>query len=592
MSAESGSGRGYDANRRRLLQVGGSVVLSTLFPLTGQTRETAKKLDRGHHHNRPPVQDKTAARSLRKFEDELPLPTPIRPSGTLNGLPLYDVKMTQFKQKLHRNLPPTTLWGYNGIYPGPTFEVRRGSPIAVRWENELPGTHFLPIDTTLHGAEANLPQVRTVVHLHGSKTLPDSDGYPEAWFTNGYKQTGPFFKNKIYQYPNDQQATTLWYHDHTMGITRLNVYAGLAGFYLIRDGHEDGLGLPSGQYEIPLVIQDRFFNQDGSLLYPVQTPGDPDPSVPPIWIPEFFGDTVLVNGKIWPYLEVEPRKYRLRFLNGSNARVYHMTLQESTETGQRLLRSGPVFNQIGSDGGLLPAPVTRTDLLMAPGERLDVVVDFSGLGGKTFVLDNDAKAPYPDGDDIVPTDVMMFKVSRRLEGSDKSRLPTVLNTVPLLDPASAVTTRDLVLSELDSAPPFENPIMALINGAQWHDPVTETPKAGTTEIWRLINTTGDAHPIHLHLVEFQVLDVQPFDQDQYPASLVFTGDATPPADYERQAWKDTIVSLPGTVTRIIAKFELPTGTPVQPGDKFRYVFHCHILEHEENDMMRPFDVVG
>jgi len=229
---------------------------------------------------------------------------------------------------------------------------------------------------------------------------------------------------------------------------------------------------------------------------------------------------------------------------------------------------------------------------MAPGERLDVVVDFSGLGGKTFVLDNDANAPYPDGDDIVPPDVMMFKVSRRLAGQDKSKLPAVLNTVPLLDPASAVTTRDLVLSELDSAPPFENPIMAMINGAHFDDPVTETPKAGTTEIWRLINTTGDAHPIHLHLVDFQVLDVQPFDQDQYPANLVFTADAAPPVDYEKQAWKDTIVSLPGTVTRIIAKFDLPAGTPVQSGQKFRYVFHCHILEHEENDMMRPFDVIG
>jgi spore coat protein A len=314
--------------------------------------------------------------------------------------------------------------------------------------------------------------------------------------------------------------------------------------------------------------------------------------VPPVWIPEFFGDTVLVNGKIWPYLEVEPRKYRFRFLNGSNARVYHMRLQESTETGQRLSRPGPVFQQIGSDGGLLPAPVTRTDLLMAPAERLDVIVDFSGLAGKTFVLDNDAKAPYPDGDDIVPEDVMMFKVNQRLAGSDKSRLPAVLNTVPLLDPASAVQTRDIVLSELDSAEPFVNPIMAMINGAHFDDPVTETPKAGTTEIWRLINTTGDAHPMHVHLVAFQVLDVQPFDQDQYPGDLVFTGPAEAPASYERPAWKDTVVSQPGTVTRIIAKFDLPAGTPVRAGEKFRYVFHCHILEHEENDMMRPFDVIG
>jgi spore coat protein A len=434
--------------------------------------------------------------------------------------------------------------------------------------------------------------VRTVVHLHGIKTLPDSDGYPEAWFTNGFRKTGPFFTTQIYNYPNDQQATTLWYHDHALGITRLNVYAGLAGLYLIRDDHEDSLSLPSGQYEIPLLIQDRFFNSDGSLLYPVQTPGDPDTRVPPIWIPEFFGDTVLVNGKIWPFLEVEPRKYRFRILNGSNARVYHLTLQESSDTGQRLLRPGPVFRQIGSDGGLLPAPVTRTDLLIAPAERLDVVVDFSGLGGKTFVLDNDAKAPYPDGDDIVPADVMIFKVSRRPAQSDGSRVPAVLNTVPLLDPASAVKTRDLVLSELDSAPPFENPIMAMINGAMWDDPITETPKAGTTEVWRLINTTGDAHPIHVHLVEFQILDVQPFDPDQYPANLVFTGPAEAPANNVRPAWKDTVISFPGTVTRIIAKFDLPAGTRVRPGEKFRYVFHCHILEHEENEMMRPYDVVG
>jgi len=592
MSATDGNGKGYDAKRRRLLQIGGTVVLSTLFPQAGQTRPTGLKIDRGHHHNRAPVQGNTAARTLRKFDDALPIPSLLRPSGMLKGVPFYEVKMTQFRQQLHHGMPPTTLWGYNGTYPGPTFDVRRGSPIAVRWENELPGTHFLPIDTTLHGAEANVPQVRTVVHLHGMNSLPDSDGYPDAWFTNGFKQTGPYFKNKIYNYPNDHEATTLWYHDHTMGITRLNVYAGLAGLYLIRDNNEDSLGLPRGEYEIPLVIQDRFFNTDGSLLYPVQTPGDPDTRVPPVWIPEFFGDTVLVNGKVWPYLEVEPRKYRFRFLNGSNARVYHMTLQESTETGQRLNRPGPVFQQIGSDSGFLPAAVTRTDLLMAPAERIDVVVDFSGLGGKTFVLDNDAKAPYPDGDDIVPGDVMMFKVSRRAAGPDKSRVPAVLNTIPLIDPASAVTTRDIVLSELDSADPYVNPIMAMINGAMWSDPVTETPKAGTTEIWRLINMTGDAHPIHIHLVEFQVLDVQPFDQDQYPTSLVFTADPAAPANYERPAWKDTVVSLPGTVTRIIMKFDLPAGTPVSAGEKFRYVYHCHILEHEENDMMRPFDVIG
>jgi spore coat protein A, manganese oxidase len=591
----NGGGGGHNSLRRRLLKIGGAVgvggalsgtvVLSTLFPAKGHT---ASK-----HHRTPPQYD-TAVRWLRKFVDELPIPATLTSRATRGGVPFYEVEMRQFRKQLHRHLPPTTLWGYDGMYPAPTFEVRRGHPIAVRWQNNLPGHHFLPIDTTIHGAEPKFPPVRTVVHLHGQKTLPDSDGYPEAWFTNGFKQTGPYFTTQTYHYPNDQQATTLWYHDHALGVTRLNVYAGLGGgLYLIRDDHEDSLGLPRGEYEIPLVIQDRFFNSDGSLLYPVEdNGGDPDTRVPPVWIPEFFGDTVLVNGKVWPFLEVEPRKYRFRILNASNARVYHMTLQESAVTGQRLGRPGPVFQQIGSDGGLLPAPVTRTDLLIAPAERLDVVIDFSGWGGKTFVLNNDAKAPYPDGDDIVPSDIMLFKVERRLEERDRSRLPAVLNTVAPLDPASAVKVRDLVLSELDSAVPFENPIMAMINDAHWDDPVTETPKAGTTEVWRIINTTGDAHPIHVHLVQFQILDRRPFNPDRYPDDLVYTGPAESPANNEQPAWKDTVISLPATVTRIIAKFDLPTGTPMLPGQRFRYIFHCHILEHEENEMMRPYDVVG
>jgi spore coat protein A len=593
-----GNGAGPDAKRRRLLKIGGAVgvggavggtaVLTALFPHSAHTQAM--------RHHRTPVQTDTAARWLTKFVDRLEIPSTITPSSTPSGVPFYDVKMRPFQEKLHRDLPPTALWGYNAMYPAPTFEVRRGRPIAVKWENNLPGRHFLPIDPTIHGAEPPTPDVRTVVHLHGQKDMPDSDGYPEAWFTNGFRQTGPFFTTQTYHYPNDQQATGLWYHDHALGITRLNNYAGLGGGnYFIRDDHEDSLGLPSGRYEIPLTIQDRFFNSDGSLLYPVQAPnrgGDPDTRVPPIWIPEFFGDTVLVNGRVWPFLEVEPRKYRFRILNASNARVYRMTLQESTDTGQLLGRPGPVFHQIGSDGGLLPAPVTRTQLLIAPAERQDVVIDFSGFKGKSFVLTNDAPAPFPDGADIVPPDIMVFKVNQTLQGQDRSLLPATLNTVPLISPASSVKTRDLVLSELDSAPPFGNPIMAMINDAHWSDPITETPKAGSIEIWRIINTTGDAHPIHVHLVQFQVLDRQAFDTTQYPPNLVFTGAPQPPENNERPAWKDTIISYPGTVTRIISKFDLPPGANARPGQKFLYVFHCHILEHEENEMMRPYEVVG
>jgi spore coat protein A len=589
---KSSNGYGHDIKRRRLLKLSGAIgsgtVLTALFP--NRARSDAR-----HHHHRTPPQANTAAGALRKFADELQVPSVIAPIATLNGVPFYDVRMRPLEKKLHRDLPPTRLWGYNGQYPPPTFEARRGRPIAVKWENDLPGAHFLPIDSTIHGAEPGTPPVRTVVHLHGHKVLPDSDGYPEAWFTNGFRGTGPFFTRQVYHYPNDQQATMLWYHDHALGITRLNVYAGLGGgVYLLRDEHEDSLGLPRGEHEIPLVIQDRFFNPDGSLLYPVQAPdlgGDPDTRVPPIWIPEFFGDTVLVNGKVWPFLDVEPRRYRFRILNASNARFYRMTLQEATDTGHRLGRSGPNFQQIGSDGGLLPAPVVLTQLLIAPAERLDVVIDFSGLAGKSFLLGNDAPAPFPDGDDVVPTEVMLFKVNKRLQGRDTSRVPARLNTVPLLNPADAVTVRDLVLSEIDSAPPFENPIMAMINDAHWDDPITETPRAGSTEVWRIINATGDAHPIHVHLVQFQILDRRPFDPDQFP-NLIYTGPAEAPAANERPAWKDTVISLPGTVTRIIARFDLPATAHPRPGDKFLYVFHCHILEHEENEMMRPYTVLG
>jgi spore coat protein A len=598
MSNSNDKKDGHDSKRRELLKTGGALgVVSTMggTVMTAFFPRSARSATKHHHHRTPP-QDNTAGRTLRKFVDQLQVPPTISPSGRLDGVPLYDVRMRTLQKKLHRDLPATHLWGYNGMYPSPTFEARRGQPIAVRWENDLPDRHFLPIDPTIHGAEPTVPTVRTVVHLHGHKVLPDSDGYPEAWFTNDFRGTGPFFKTKVYHYPNEQQATTLWYHDHALGITRLNVYAGLGGgMYLLRDDHEDSLGLPSGRHEIPLVIQDRFFNPDGSLLYPTQAPdrgGDPDTRVPPIWIPEFFGDTVLVNGTIWPFLEVEPRKYRFRMLNASNARVYRMTLQQSDHNGQPLGRPGPAFTQIGSDGGLLPAPVRLTQLLFAPAERLDLVIDFSGLQGKNFVLSNDAPAPFPDGDDTIPPDIMVFKVNQRLQGSDRSRVPSVLNSVPLLNPVNAVATRDLVLSEIDSALPFENPVMAMINDAHWDDPITETPRAGTTEVWRIINTTGDAHPIHIHLVQFQILDRRPFDLDQYPGALVYTGPAEAPAPNERPAWKDTVISLPATVTRIIMRFDLPSTAHPRPGDTFRYVFHCHILEHEENEMMRPYSVLG
>jgi spore coat protein A, manganese oxidase len=567
--------------------VGGSLALGPIiFTKSKAPRQQTQLTSKQHLRPRNPRAQLTAAATLARFVDPLPRLSVISPTGTLNNVPFFDVNMLQFTQKLHRDLPATKLWGYNGKYPGPTFETRRGRPIAVRWRNSLPTTHFLPIDFTIHGAEAPTPQVRTVVHLHGAKVLPNSDGYPEAWFTNGFAQRGPFFQNQVYNYPNDQQATSLWYHDHALGITRLNLYTGLEGFYFIRDNNEDDLNLPSGPFEIPLMIQDRLFNPDGSLQYPVQTPGDPD--IPPVWVPEFFGDTVLVNGKVWPFLEVEARKYRFRVLNASNARFYHLTLNESDSQGNPNGRRGPSFFQIGTDGGLLPAPVRLNDLTIAPAERFDIVIDFSGADGKFFVLNNDAKAPFPDGDDVIPSDVMLFKVVRA-RNRDNSSLPSTLGSVPLLSTSQSSRTRDLVLIENASAQ--DNPIEGLIN-VHWEEPVTESPRAGSIETWRIINTTGDAHPIHIHLVEFQILDRQPFDTTQFPDRLVFTGPRVTPPRNERPAFKDTVQSFPGEVTRVIQRFTLPSGTRVSQGQRFRYVFHCHILEHEDNDMMRPYDVVG
>ena len=572
-------------SRRRFLQILSGVALigRGFSPLAAS--QVTNRRPQGH---RPRSRAEQGTRGpLAKFVDPLPLPSTMDPVSVSNGTPVFEVTMSQLRRKLHRDLAPATLWGYNGQYPGPTFETRRGQPILVTWRNNLPAAHLFLRDPTIHGAEPPTPEVRTVVHLHGGKVLPEHDGHPDAWFTNGFAQTGSSFTTRMHSYPNDQPAATLWYHDHALGITRLNVYAGLAGFYLIRDDAEDGLNLPRGQFEIPLVIQDRSLNADGSLFYPQQRSRDPE--IPPIWIPEFFGDTVLVNGMVWPFLEVEPRKYRFRILNGSNARFYHVTLHESRENGERLGRPGPRFVQIGTDGGFLPAPVTLTDLTIAPGERCDVVVDFSGADGKFFVLANDAKAPFPDGDDVVPPDVMLFKVTKRLGRRDTSAIPASLPAPAALDPASAVKVRDLVLIERASAE--GNPIEALIN-THFMQPVTETPRAGSTEIWRIINTTEDAHPIHLHLVQFQILDRQPFDVERFPPRLGFTGPPVPAPSHERGAPKDIVKAFPGEVTRLIARFDLPTGTRIGRGDRFRYVFHCHTLEHEDNEMMRPYDVVG
>jgi spore coat protein A, manganese oxidase len=500
----------------------------------------------------------------------------LKPQKIHKSVAEYRIRMIEFQRQLHSQLPPTRLWGFEGMYPGPTIEAMQGVPVVIYWENQLPLEHIFGIDTRIHGAMRPAPSVRTVPHLHGSRSRPESDGLPEKWFTPGAAVQ--------FSYPNDQPAATLWYHDHAVGITRLNVYAGLSGFFLLRDQHERALNLPSGPYEIPLLLQDRSLDDQGQLVYS-PTHEDGLPLAPGVWGPEFFGNLPVVNGAIYPYANVEARPYRLRLLNGANSRFFdlYFNLAKSPADIPSLVQ----FRQIGTDGGFLPKAVELNKVLLGPAERADVIVDFSGLEGKTVTLSNDAPAPYPGWNmdaALHPSlyELMQFRVNLPLARS--YRAFSFSSTVPFsppLDESASVATRDFFLSErLDKR---GRSLGVRINNKDYGDPVTETVKLGSTEKWRFINTTDDAHPMHLHLVQFQILQRQGFDAPAFRGSpLKLVGDPRPPEPYEAGR-KDTAVVNPREVLTILVRFDGYAG---------RYVFHCHMLEHEDNDMMRPYEVVA
>jgi spore coat protein A, manganese oxidase len=482
---------------------------------------------------------------MAAFADALPIPktaAPVHP-GRAGRAPFYRIPIGEFYSKIHRDLPPTRFWGYGGSVPGPTIEARSGEEIEIEWPNQLPARHFLPIDHNLMGAEKGLPESRTVVHVHGARVPPESDGWPEDWYAPG--------KSATYRYPDRQDAAMLWYHDHAMGINRLNICAGMAGLYIVRDSIEDSLNLPKGTFEIPLVLMDRMIRTDGQIYYPVtQLPDAP-------WIPEYMGNAVLINGKLLPRLDVQPRKYRFRVLNASNSRFFFLSLDGSLS-----------FRQIGTDQGLLPAPVPVSRLALAPGERADLVVDFSQHRGGEILLSD------------LTSQLMKFRVGAE-PVSDESSLPKSLRAVTRIPESAAVRTRTLTLEELDNL--VAEPITHLLDGKRWHEPVSEKPVLGSTEIWEFLNLTDDTHPIHLHLVRFQILDRRPIHVEDYvyDKKLTYTGDALPP-DPNESGWKDTVRVTPGASTRIIVKFDGYAG---------RYVWHCHILEHEDNEMMRPYEIV-
>jgi len=620
---------------------------------------------------------------LPKYVTPLVIPPAMPRTGKLaqRGAPntdYYEIGVRQFAQQiLPTGWPATTVWSYGSInhpgtfnYPAFTLEAKHNAALRVKWINQLVDNsgnylpHLFAVDPTLHWANPPGPRDRRptfkknvrptryngpvpmVTHLHGGHSTEESDGYAEAWYLpnarnipTGYFNSGTWyqpFKEKsesligqawepgsaIFQYENDQRSTTAWYHDHTLGMTRLNVYAGPAGFYLIRGGLSD---LPSGilpgpapalgdlpgtkYYEIPIAIQDRAFNTDGSLFYPdtrVFFDGFTGPYIPKsdislIWNPEFFGNTLVVNGKTWPNLNVEPRRYRLRFLNGCNSRFLILKIVTDPLLARPAAAVLP-FAQIGAEGGFLPAPVVLDQLLMGLAERADVIVDFTGVpvGTELFLINEGPDEPFAGGvpfEEFEPADpnttgqVMKFTVVP-LSAPDTS-LPVQQLALPALTGLGpAIRTRRVSLNEaVSDVLKGVGPREALLGTMDqsgfpvpmlWMDPITENPRIGDTEMWEIYNFTADAHPIHLHQVQFQVINRQGLVTDEEGMSLPparLSGPPVGPMPWET-GYKDSVIAYPGQVTRIKAQFDL-AGL---------YVWHCHIVEHEDNEMMRPFRV--
>ena len=489
--------------------------------------------------------------SLAPFVDEMPVPQRIRPISTAQPNKLR-ITMREVHAKLHRDIPTTRQWSYGEMALGPLIDVHAGHPLSIEWVNSLPTRHFLPIDHSLHGCGRDIPEVRTCVHVHGGKNPSKYDGYPEDWFVPG--------QSRVCTYPLQQEATALWYHDHAMGLNRLNTYAGLFGMILLRDSIEDALNLPSGKYEVPLLFSDRQLTTDGQLLYPDS--GDPERP----WVPEFLGGFILINGKVRPYFEVEPRLYRFRLLNAANSRFFALSLTNHMP-----------FYQIGTDQGLLAAPVRLTSLDFAPAERADLLIDFSQSAGQRVHLINGA------------FEILEFRVAAKASPSQPQRaveridsIPPTLRVIDRIPASTAITTRTITLNEYRDK--IGNSMLMLLNRKHWHEPVTETPRLNTTEIWEFVNLTEDLHPMHLHLVRFQILDRRVFDVFAYQndQGVRYVGPAVLPEPNEL-GWKDVVQCPAAMITRIIVRFEGYPG---------KYLYHCHILEHEANDMMRPFEVIA
>jgi len=578
---------------------------------------------------------------LTKWIDPLPIMPVATPPALGGGMVIadpiqagqwadyYSLECRESTWQFHSQLPAAKAnsYGYAGAklqytgvgapidgYLGPSIVATKGRAVVLDMANKLPLTPLYAdaYDTTIgNGNAATYPNTsRIAVHLHGGFTPPQWDGHPDSWFgpngTRGMRYhslPGAPANGARLWFPNLQGPCLLWYHDHSMYQTRFNPFAGQAAGYVIIDGDDTvvpglgGLNVPKFPYDVPLVIQDRTFYSDGSMFYPTSS-GLPAPYPHPRWVPEYFGDTPVVNGKAYPFLAVEPRRYRLRFLNGSQARFYELSM------------GGKPLWLIGTEQGLLPNPVRMTRIVLAPAERADVIVDFGGDFGQEIPLSNSANAPYPDGSDVQIPRIMMFRVNKPLASEDTTTPPHKL-VLPafqgILPPPAGTPTRDWVLREA-SDPGTGEPIDVKIDGLWFDDPIEDFVQMGSTEIWNWVNLTGDAHPMHPHLIKFQVYGRVPLDVEHYeeawlawiaagrnpatrPAALDYaTGPRQAPAPDEI-GWKDTVKASVGMITQIVASFDVPPGSVVGASGGYDYIAHCHILEHEENEMMRPFSVM-
>ncbi len=642
--------------------------------------------------------------SVPKYQTPMLIPPVMPRSRITRNVDYYEISMKQFAQQiLPPSLPATTVWGYGAVSaanpkglllhnaPSLTIEARANRAVQVKWINDLKDEagnylpHLLAVDPTLHWANppggaserdkrptfTSTPDrytgpVPIVTHVHGAVGVGDeSDGYTEAWYLPdagnipaGYATEGTwydFFKNKaaanfgaawgpgfaVFRYPNKDRASTNWYHDHALGMTRLNVYAGPAGFYNIRGGPDGDLAVRDSRRrgrlallpgpapkeweqlfpsfmrkyrEIPIVVQDRSFNTDGSLFYPdtrvffdeIVNPYIPDGEFSPIWNPEFFGNMLMINGNTWPYLDVDRVRYRFRFLNGCQSRFLILDFNQIP---------GVEVWQIGNEGGFLAAPVNITAnhgnrLLMGLAERADVIVDFTHVAPGNYVLGNvGPDEPYGGGVPGVDFDsadpdstgqVLEFRVmpGRKLDLSTPPQFLQLPAITPL--PPATVTRALALIEEADNgfdadSNEVEGPVEALLGTVDgdpnvapgvwtkrlWMDTVTENPALGATEVWEIYNSTGDAHPMHVHEVTFEVLNRQDIVVNETDETVqVAPGSVpTPPEPWET-GFKDTVTAYPGQVTRIRAQFNTPG----------QYVWHCHIVEHEDNEMMRPYRI--